>query len=293
VADRRFRLGLLVAASALLGATGAGLSADLGAGPPPPPEQDWPPPRQWTVTFTPYSWLSGLNGSTTVKGRTTDIDVGAFQLLEHLDGVPWMSYGEIRNGRIALYGDIIYAPLGVDASRARSFGGVSLDATVGVDIEQTIAEIGVVYEIARWWSGGAIDLLAGARYWHQDVAINLALTGTLDTSGLSLTGNRAVARAGGVDWIDPLVGLRIRHQLAPGQELLVRGDIGGFDVGSQFSWNVLAAYSWQIGVHYGATYSGVLGYRALGVDYEKGSGATRYEYDVVQHGPIVGLTVRY
>jgi hypothetical protein len=33
------------------------------------------------------------------------------------------------------------------------------------------------------------------------------------------------------------------------------------------------------------------GYRARGVDYEKGSGAT--EYDVVQHGPIVGLAVRY
>ena len=245
------------------------------------------------MTFAPYGWLVGLNGSVTVKGRTTDIDVGAFQILEHLDGVPGMSYGEIRNGRIALYGDIVYAPLGVDASRARSFGGVSLDATLGVDITETIAEIGVVYEIGRWWSGGAIDLLAGARYWHLDAGINLALTGTLDTSGLALTGNRAVARAGSVDWIDPLVGLRIRHQLAPGQELLLRGDIGGFDVGSQFSWNVLAAYSWEIGVHYGARFSGVLGYRALSVDYEKGSGATRFEFDVVEHGPIVGLTVRY
>jgi hypothetical protein len=47
------------------------------------------------------------------------------------------------------------------------------------------------------------------------------------------------------------------------------------------------------GAHYGATYSGVLGLPGTGVDYEKGSGATRYEYDVVQHGPIVGLTVRY
>jgi hypothetical protein len=245
------------------------------------------------VTFTPYGWLVGLNGTVAVKGRTTDIDVGAFQVLEHLDGVPWMSYGEIRNGPLALYGDIIYAPLGVDASRARSFGGVSLDATLGVDITETIAEIGVVYEIARWWHGGVIDLLAGARYWHLDAEINLALTGSLDTSGLSLTANRAVARAGSVDWVDPLVGLRIRHKLAPGQELLLRGDIGGFDVGSQFSWNVLAAYSWEIGEYYGARFSGVLGYRALSVDYEKGSGATRFEFDVVEHGPIVGLAVRF
>ena len=213
-----------------------------------------------------------------------------------------MSYVEARNGRFALYNDTIYAPLGVDASRARSLGGLSLDAALGVDIELTIIEVGAVYEIAKWWHGGggsafvrstAIDLLAGARYWHQDASINLALTGTLNTAGLSVTGNRAIARSGGVDWVDPLVGLRLRHQLAPGQELVLRGDIGGFDVGSQFSWNVLAAYSWRIGVHNGATYSGLLGYRALSADYEQGSGATRYEYNATLHGPIVGLTVNF
>jgi hypothetical protein len=41
------------------------------------------------------------------------------------------------------------------------------------------------------------------------------------------------------------------------------------------------------------TYSGVIGYRALSVDFEKGSGVSRYEYDVIQHGPLVGLTVSF
>jgi hypothetical protein len=56
---------------------------------------------------------------------------------------------------------------------------------------------------------------------------------------------------------------------------------------------VLATYSWQIGVHYGVTYSGLLGYRALSVDFEKGSGANKYDYDVIQHGPLLGLTVGF
>ena len=192
-----------------------------------------------------------------------------------------MSYAEARIGRLALYNDIFYAPLGVDASRTRSFDRLALDATLGVDIEQAIIEVGAAYEIGRWCSGigflpgyTAVDLLAGARYWHQEVEINLALTATLDVGGLALSRGRAIARAGGVDWVDPLVGLRIRHQLAPGQELLLRGDVGGFDVGSQFSWNVLATYSFQIGAYYGLTYSGMLGYRALAVDFEKGSGRT-------------------
>jgi hypothetical protein len=207
-----------------------------------------------------------------------------------------MGYAEARIGPLSLYGDIVYAPLRIDAGGARTIGPVSLGATVGVDIEQTVVEGGAIYEIARWSAFGgstAMDLLAGARYWHQEAAIHLALTGTLDTAGLVVTRDRAIARAGSVDWVDPLVGLRLRHQLLPGHELMLRGDVGGFDAGSQFSWNVIAAYSMRVTSQQGITYSATLGYRALSVDYEKGSGSTRYEYDIIQHGPILGLTLNF
>ena len=293
---------LLAALSGLLAAAGTAAAADLDPGPAIRERAVPPAPRSWTFSFTPYSWLAGLNGHTTVKGRTTDIDADPIEVLEHLDGLPWMSYGEARLGRFALYGDIVYAPLGVDAGAARTFGRATLDTTLGVDVEQTIAELGATYEVASWRSGSligygtgvtALDVLAGARYWRQDVEVNLALTATLDVAGLSLSGSRAIARAGTAEWLDPLVGLRLRHQLAPGQELVLRGDVGGFDAGSTFSWNVLGAYSWQLATHAGVTYSGVLGYRALAVDFEKGSGASRYEYDAVQHGPLIGLTASF
>jgi hypothetical protein len=286
----------LLGLCALIGAADALFAADLGSAPPAQEDRALPTARPWTLSFTPYGWLPGLNGNTTVKGRTTDIDVGPFKVLEHIDGVPWMSYTEARAGRFGLYNDIVYAPIGADADRARSFGGLALDAAVSVDIEQTILEFGATYEISRWNAFGgstALDVLAGARYWHQQVAINLALTATLDVRGLAITGERAIARAGDVDWVDPLVGLRLRHELAPGHELVLRGDVGGFDAGSRFSWNVVGAYSFRIGVSHGVTYSGVLGYRALSVDFEKGSGLTRYEYDVVQHGPILGLSLNF
>lgn len=96
-----------------------------------------------------------------------------------------------------------------------------------------------------------------------------------------------------MDWVDPVIGGSIRHQLAPGQQLLFRGDIGGFGVGSEFSWNVLAAYSFEICTEDGVTYSGLVGYRALDVDYEQGSGRDRYEYDMLQHGPLSGLTISF
>lgn len=258
----------------------------------------------WTFSVTPYGWLPYLQGHQTVRGRTVSIDANPIQVLEHLDAAPWMSYVEARRGRLAFYNDIFYAKLGVDASRARSFDRSSINVAADVQFEQAIIEAGAAYEIGRWHSGGgikddaparftALDLVLGARYWHQDMSIKLALTAVFDTRDLDISGSRAIARGGDVDWVDPLVGFRIRHQMAPGRELVFRADVGGFDVGSTISWNIAAAYGWDVAVRNGVTYSGVLGYRALSVDYTKGSGLHRYEYDVLQHGPVVGLSVKF
>lgn len=282
----RLALGSLVAIGTMLLAAATMASA----------EDTVAPANQWTLSFTPYGWVPFLNGDQTVKGRTVSIDVNPIEVLEHLQRAPWMSYAEARRGPLALYNDVFYANLGIDANAARTFGSATLSASLGVDFEQAIVEVGGAYEIAKWRSGGgsrtAIDILGGARYWYQDMAINLAI----DVGGGGLINPRPglfIARAGSVDWVDPVIGGRIRHQLAPGQDLVLRADIGGFDVGSQFSWNALAAYSWDIAVRDGVTYSGVLGYRALDVDYEQGSGLNKYEYDVLMHGPIVGLTVGF
>jgi hypothetical protein len=293
---------VIAAIGVVPGAAGTAAAADLGGGRALAEEVPRPAASPWTFSLAPYAWLSGLNGHTTVKGRTTDIDADPFEVLDHLDGVPFMAYGEARIGRLMLYGDVVYAPIGADASATRSLGGLTVDAALDVEVRQTIAELGAAYEIARWPSGGlmgfgtgstALDVLAGARYWRQDVEVNLALTATLDLTGLSVSGTRAIARSGTVEWVDPLVGLRLRHQLAPGHELVLRGDVGGFDAGSTFSWNAVGAYTWQIARHAGVTYSGILGYRALSVDFEKGSGATRYEYDVIQHGPLLGFAASF
>ena len=77
-----------------------------------------------------------------------------------------------------------------------------------------------------------------------------------------------------MSWVDPLVGLRLRHQFAPGWNFVVSGDVGGFDVGSKFSWQVLAAFDYEICRSRTVTWSAMLGYKALSVDYSQGSGLT-------------------
>src|SRR4051794_21950183 len=121
----------------------------------------------------------------------------------------------------------------------------------------------------------------------------LALARALAQNGLELRRNRAIARSGTADWVDPLLGGRVRMEVAPGHELFVRGDVGGFGVGSKFSWQAVGGYSFDYAVKDGITYSGLIGYKALYVDYAQGQGRKRYEFDMLQHGPVVGISLRW
>lgn len=263
------------------------------------------PATGWTIAFTSYSWLSWLDGRGGVAGRKFDIDMDPIQLIEHLDWdqIPiWMSYVEARNGRFSFFNDIVYAKLEGSAdfavSRQRRFVGLSLNGNIEADVEQATIELGAAYVVAQWGQQGAVgftafDVLGGGRYWHQEVELAVDVTANLNLLGLTLSGNRALAKSGSVDWIDPFIGGRFRHTLAPGQEVVVRGDLGGFGAGSDFTWQAIATYNWQMCQFAGMEIDGYVGYRALSVDYEQGSGLKQYEYDVIQHGPLLGVMSRF
>lgn len=267
----------------------------------------------WRVDVTPYFWMPSLNGSSTVKGHTTDIDATFFGELIHRK-IPKELFGlmtsfEARNDRFAILGDFTYLLLGVSEGGARSvtLGPVATTGAQGeldTTIKMVVAELAAAYEVARWGaafggpgSGTALDVYGGGRLWWQQVEVSLALTTqlalVLPQQTFAVEGGRAVARSGDVTWVDPIVGLRIRHQFAPGHELTVSGDIGGFGVGSRFSWQAIGAYKWAFAKTHGVTWSGLLGYRALYVDYSKGSGDTLYSYDMLTHGPVVGVSARF
>jgi hypothetical protein len=255
-------------------------------------------PPVWSFRFTPYGWLTSLDGTQTVRGRSVKVDASFIDIVEKSDSlVALMGNAEARNGPFALYGDLVWSKIGVDGGNVRTrtvAPGVTgtLGTSVGLDIEMAILEVGVAYEVAR--SGPlAFDVLGGARYWHQEADLSFDIAGAVDVVDLEVAGGRAFGRSGSVDWLDPVIGARARYAVAPGHELFLRGDIGGFGLESNFSWQAIGAYSFEFGTSNGITYSGVIGYRALSVDYAQGNGRRIYEFDMIQHGPVLGLSVRF
>jgi hypothetical protein len=87
------------------------------------------------------------------------------------------------------------------------------------------------------------------------------------------------------DWWDPYIGLRGRFNLTDRLYFTAKGDVGGFGVGSDLTWQVEGALGFQVTKNISAE----AGYRALGIDYDHG-GLT---YDTITHGAQVTLGLTF
>jgi hypothetical protein len=64
---------------------------------------------------------------------------------------------------------------------------------------------------------------------------------------------------------------------------------GGFGIGSDLTYQVLTGFRWQANETVGA----VLGYRLSAFDYEDGAGRNYQRYDLLEQGPLAGITISF
>lgn len=288
------------------------LSADLYTGTPKQElVQQLSPPNLWQFSFTPYAWATGVNGNVTARGHKVNINESFIDIAEDSDSLfALMGYFEARKGQFSLFTDVVWEDLGFPGHYQQSGSpfqrlpnvNVSIRANAQLDYEQLIIQSGIAYEIARWQgapgSYTALDLMGSARCWNEETDINLKLSGVLTADferlGLQVqrSRSRAIAKSGTLEWVDPVVGARLRHQMASGSELVLLGDIGGFGAGSEFSWQVVGTYGFDV-MCFGTPFRTVFGYRALAVDYSENGRFGKNGLDVVQHGPLMGVNFRW
>lgn len=181
---------------------------------------------------------------------------------------------------------------------------LSLQANAAATISMTVIEAAGLYEVGKWMgseqSFTALDAYAGGRFWNASSQIDLNLTGAIAFSDPRLSQfdrsrTIGIADSGSLYWADPMIGLRLRHQFTPSQHAFVKGDVGGFGLtgSSLFSWQATAVYNytWQ---YSGYALAVDIGYRALSTNVNfTNSGAFTNNLDLVIHGPLVGLTVKF
>ncbi len=90
--------------------------------------------------------------------------------------------------------------------------------------------------------------------------------------------------SGSKTWVDPFIGFRAKLRLTNKLYLAARGDIGGFGVGSDMTWNVFGG----IGYQWNERFSTELGYRLLVTDYANGG----FVYDMRTSGIYLGMSFK-
>ena len=261
-------------------------------------------PDAWRFQIASYGWLMSVSGSTTSHGQTVDTNASFIDLLQKSDSlIGFMGYLEADRGPVGVYADLVFTKMGFTTSQAayrNPLPGLKLSATANaaLTMQMFIAELGGVYRLVRWGGDGSgsttLEAVGGFRYWNVNLVGTYDALLNADTTrfNLSRSGGFALADSGTTAWVDPLVGLRLRHQLAPNQTITVRGDIGGFNLQNSLSWQAIAVYSydWQMS---GYQIAALLGFRALGVNYNSGSGATAFGLNEVFYGPVLGVSFRF
>jgi len=226
--------------------------------------------EHWQHMMAVYMVGASIDGKAGVGGVTADVDVGFDDILDNLEFGAMGTYRGER-GPWAVVLDVMYMSLEQKKSGIGPLGGTRAKA----DADQLIVELDGSYALSE-----RLDAYAGLRYWDIDSDIEIVGGGPLGST---------VSASAKEDWVDPVIGLRYVLPLGADWELVTKGDIGGFGVGSDFTWHVTAFAGWNFSEH--ATL--MLGFRYLDVDYDDGNGAGRFLWDVSESGPAAGLAWRF
>lgn len=269
---------------------------------------DQPKTADWQVKVTPYMWALGTNGSLTVRNETVAADTTLIDALTRSSAFPiaFMGRIEVDSGRWSAYGDFAFVRLRFSDSflNLRSPTADVLVALSGSGhLRQTlgIGEAGVGYELVRLrqttgapGSFTAFDAYAGARYGLMGANVDLRSLGVAGSQYLGEQQAAVVQRnlTASLCWLDPVIGLRMRYFSGDRDRFELRGDIGGFVLGSNFSWQAYGGWSRDFQVN-GVKFAGLIGYRALAVDVTKWANGRQNGIDEILHGPVTGVSFAF
>jgi hypothetical protein len=227
----------------------------------------------WNFVVEPYLLISSIDGDAGV-GRVTgaEVEVDFSDILDTLEIGGMIHLEAFHESGWGLLLDYAFMDLGDDLSGP--LGGI-----IDVDVHQGVLEL---LAARRLNSGeGHIEIFAGIRWWDNDVDV------VVDPA--VLLGDRTASID--QDWVDPVIGARFTMPMADKWKLVLRGDVGGFGAGSDFT----AVAAGGILYSFNQTISLDVQYKALWVDYEDGTRGTPgyFAYDTVTHGPLVGLKFEF
>lgn len=218
--------------------------------------------KAWEVSVQPYIWALGNE----VRIATTEYDRSDFTgyvdalLNQYRYGFLWTTTA--RKGPWGLYMDGHFVRL-KDSAR-------ELGLPYESDIRQMLFEGAVMYRFGG--DENFLELFAGARYFRMKSEVEVKIVGSFNDL---------------FDWFEPIAGVRLGHTMGKSRKwhCEVAGDVGGFEVGSDFTWQASAMLSYDLSERRSIS----IGYRHIDIEYF--DAPNRYESEM--SGPVIGFGYKF
>jgi hypothetical protein len=216
----------------------------------------------WQFSFEPYFMAPYMDGSVGIGPVTARVSSSPSDVFSNLN---WGAMGlfELNNGKFGVMVDLTY--MNLEASR----DGV-IDTIGG---HQGAYQANVLLRVQEH-----AEAYAGVRV--SDLGARISGTGPLGEP-------RSASR--NESWVDPVIGMRVNLPLSRAIDFTLVADVGGFGIGSDLTFQAWPTF----GIRLSDSIRAKLGYRAIYADYQTGTGAQSFTYDVLTHGPTLGLQFRF
>ena len=188
---------------------------------------------RWEVTVAPYLWASSMKVDiSTPQGENVQVDESFTKILSAIKFV-FMGALDARKGRFVTVQDLIFLHTGSDTKGSIGPGLVKADTDLRTIVFTSVAGYRVVDKGPMF-----VDLMAGARL--TSMRAELDLTGPL----------RSAERENSKTKIGPVIAGRVRVPFNEKWGAALYGDIGGFGITSDISWELIGTLQYDISSHW-------------------------------------------
>lgn len=217
----------------------------------------------WELSLTPYVWLPGLKGDlASIPPATIPVNISSLTAVENVKSL-LMTMFEAKNGAHGFFVDLTYTDVQLEKELI-PVTGLTAEARLKLLTPTLAYQYAILNE-----ESATVDVLAGVRGWSVDASIQFS-------------GGLAGKRIGHDEvWIDPMIGAKARIPIVSSFYTSGTLFVGGFGLGSDFFYET----SLNLGYQWTETVGTYIGYRILGVDYDRDG----YIYHVIQQGAQLGL----
>ena len=188
---------------------------------------------RWEIMVAPYLWASAMKVDiSTPQGENVQVDESFTKILSAIKFV-FMGALDARKGRFVTVNDLIFLHTGSDTKGSIGPGLVKADTDLRTIVFTSVAGYRVVDKGPMF-----VDLMAGARL--TSMRAELDLTGPL----------RSVEREKSKTKIGPVIAGRVRVPFNEKWGAALYGDIGGFGITSDISWELIGTVQYDISSHW-------------------------------------------